>query len=289
MSTVSRTYSAYQKKVIRALSKLVGSRAFRYEKTQNSHLKIHIEGVDKPVFTSSTPSDRKALENFMSQVRMMIRAAEKRSPLEEKVFEEPPKQPHVCNHEKMINSIVKNMRLTAVDLQDKEVEIVLEQESVDGISEHRQQLIKKSIGTVLSRRKGERYLTPSVMRCIEKDISHHVNFILPTVAHYAELLGKSKIDEKSRIDEETEMVQEKETLALGDMFQLPLKPYEPVTKESKQKIKPVKKPSRMAKQHVGEDNMSMLMTLMRIQSLMDDLKQAIVEKHEEEIDEQRLI
>ncbi|WP_305810329.1 hypothetical protein [Photobacterium kishitanii] len=273
MVTVSRTYSAYQKKVIRSLAKLVGARAFRYEKAQNNHLKIHIEGVDKPIFTSSTPSDCKALDNFMSQVRGMIRAAEQQHPVVKKVCEAHPKQPHVCSHEKMITSIVKNMRLMAADLQDKEVEMVFEQETVDGISEHRQQVIKKAINTALGHRKGGRYLTPSVIHCIEKDISHHVDFILPTVAHYAELLSKSKIAAKSKQEAAvmqsvapTAELDEKETLALGDVFQMPLKQDEAVAKENKQKAKTikklaVKKLSRMVQQHVGEDDMSMLMSL----------------------------
>lgn len=325
MVTVSRTYSAYQKKVIRSLTKLVGARAFRYEKAQNNHLKIHIEGVDKPIFTSSTPSDCKALENFMSQVRVMIRAAEKQYPLEVKVCEANPKQPHVCSHEKMITSIVKNIRLMAADLQDKEVEMVFEQESVDGISEHRQQVIKKAINTALSHRKGGSYLTPSVMRCIEKDISHHVDFILPTVAHYAELLGKSKnaakskptsaavqsveldleMDDEELINEEMNAVEEQAPLSLGDVFLLPQKQDQSVTTTMKKKVKlsktsVMKKPSRMAQQQpVGEDDMSMLMaltseqriaqakalTMAQIQALVDDLKQAMVEKHDQDIDD----
>ena len=325
MVTVSRTYSAYQKKVIRSLSKLVGARAFRYEKAQNNHLKIHIEGVDKPVFTSSTPSDCKALENFMSQVRGMIRAAEKQYPLEVKVCEANPKQPHVCSHEKMISSIVKNMRLMAADLQDKEIEMVFEQQAVEGISEYRQQVIKKAIGTALSHRKGGSYLTPSVIRCIEKDITHHVDFILPTVAHYADLLAKSKntakskptsaavqslelgaeIDEEEFIGAEINAVEEQAPLSLGDVFLLPQKQDQPVTTAAKKKVKlskksGVKKPSRMDQQQpVGEDEMSMLMaltseqritqakvlTMTQIQALVDDLKQAMVEKHDQDIDD----
>ncbi|HIF9152498.1 TPA: hypothetical protein ACX6PW_001133 [Photobacterium damselae] len=324
MTTVSRTYSAYQKKVIRALSKLVGSRAFRYEKAQNNHLKIHIEGVDKPVFTSSTPSDCKALENFMSQVRGMIRAAEKQHPLEVKVCEANPKQPHVCSHEKMISSIVKNIRLMAADLQDKEIDMVFEQGTVDGISEHRQTLIKKAITTALSHRKGGRYLTPSVMRCIEKDISHHVDFILPTVAHYAELLSKSKIaaepkeevaevqsveldaecEEQESNDKEMVTIEEKTPLSLNDVFQRPQKQDKTVINANKKKVKSVKKltvkkPSRVVNAHSGEDDLSMLMTLTseqrihqakvltmtQIQALIDDLNQAMVEKHDEDIDD----
>ncbi|EHA1079973.1 hypothetical protein I8Y06_000762 [Photobacterium damselae] len=324
MTTVSRTYSAYQKKVIRALSKLVGSRAFRYEKAQNNHLKIHIEGVDKPVFTSSTPSDCKALENFMSQVRGMIRAAEKQHPLEVKVCEANPKQPHVCSHEKMISSIVKNIRLMAADLQDKEIDMVFEQGTVDGISEHRQTLIKKAITTALSHRKGGRYLTPSVMRCIEKDISHHVDFILPTVAHYAELLSKSKsmveskeetvvaqpieqganLDHSIVIDAEMSAIKEKISLSLNDEFQRPQKQDETAIKTNKKKVQPVKKgtmkkPSRTVQAHIGEDDLSILMTLTseqrihqakaltmtQIQALIDDLNQAMVEKHDEDIDD----
>ena len=322
MVTVSRTYSAYQKNVIRSLTKLVGARAFRYEKAQNNHLKIHIEGVDKPIFTSSTPSDCKALENFMSQVRVMIRAAEKQYPLEVKVCVATPKQSHVCSHEKMISSIVKNIRLMAADLQDKEVEMVFEKQSVDGISEHRQQVIKKAISTALSHRKGGSYLIPSVIRCIEKDIAHHVDFILPTVAYYAELLVKHSakteytletsgvvetdvtFDENELIDEVTENAAEKTALSLGDVFQLPQKQDGKEIKLNKQKLKNVKKtivnkPSHTVQQHVGEDEMSMLMsltseeritqvkvlTMTQIQTLVDDLKQAMVEKHEEDIDD----
>lgn len=66
----SSGYSKYQKRVIKFLNDLLGADTpFSYERTQTNHLKVLIDGVPKPIFTGSTPSDCKSINNFMAEVK----------------------------------------------------------------------------------------------------------------------------------------------------------------------------------------------------------------------------
>lgn len=68
-------YSKYQKRVIKFLNDLLGTdRPFTYERAKNNHLKVLIDGVPKPIFTGSTPSDCKSINNFMAEVKRELKA-----------------------------------------------------------------------------------------------------------------------------------------------------------------------------------------------------------------------
>ena len=72
------SYSKYQKKVIKFLYDLLGvDTPFSFERAQNNHLKILIDGVPKPLYTGSTPSDTKAINNFMAEVKRHVALSKK--------------------------------------------------------------------------------------------------------------------------------------------------------------------------------------------------------------------
>lgn len=69
-------YSKYQKRVIKFLNDLLGTdRPFTYERAKNNHLKVLIDGIPKPIFTGSTPSDCKSINNFMAEVKRELKAS----------------------------------------------------------------------------------------------------------------------------------------------------------------------------------------------------------------------
>lgn len=192
-SLYHRSYTSFQKEAIKEVSKLVGNRAFRYEKTQSNHLKMFIEGVDKPVFTSGTPSDgRCSLRNMLSQVRGELRGLDEQAPLPIQHCAANPTQPHVCAHSKMIKHIVKTFRSQVNDMEMKERAMVLEMQCVNEIPSLRLSLVKQVINARLKLRKNPEYVKPSEMRCLIKDVLHHLNFMLPDLACYAQSLQEPK-------------------------------------------------------------------------------------------------
>ena len=69
------SYSKYQKRVIKFLNDLLGTDTpFTYERAKNNHLKVLIEGIPKPIYTGSTPSDCKSINNFMAEVKRELKA-----------------------------------------------------------------------------------------------------------------------------------------------------------------------------------------------------------------------
>ena len=61
------SFSKYQKDIIKKITKELGPGIpFKYEKTSSNHLKVLIEGLEKPRYTACTPSDIKSGDNFMA-------------------------------------------------------------------------------------------------------------------------------------------------------------------------------------------------------------------------------
>ncbi|WP_019029050.1 hypothetical protein [Colwellia piezophila] len=67
--------SKFQRKVVSQLKIMLMPYDidFSYSKSSKNHLKVVVEGVEKPLYTSSTPSDYRALEQFKAEVRKRIK------------------------------------------------------------------------------------------------------------------------------------------------------------------------------------------------------------------------
>lgn len=67
--------SKFQRKVVSQLKTMLMPYDinFEYSKSSKNHLKVVVEGVEKPLYTSSTPSDHRAFEQFKGEVRKRIR------------------------------------------------------------------------------------------------------------------------------------------------------------------------------------------------------------------------
>ncbi|UGA53709.1 hypothetical protein [Vibrio sp. VB16] len=190
------SYSKYQKRVIKFLNELLGTEIpFSYEKTQTNHLKVLINGVGKPLFTGSTPSDCKSLNNFIAEVKRELRSVTSEVvQLEESIQ---PTLPTVVkqSHDKLINSCVKSLRTRISVLKSQEKAKILKAGTVGGLKALRTDTIKHSIKAALQSRKQGCYLTPNELKKLEEVVKNHLDFMMPTTAYYATLLESRNVSE----------------------------------------------------------------------------------------------
>jgi hypothetical protein len=188
---VNRTYSRYQRTVIDLLNKQLGDRPFSYEKAQNNHLKVLIDGVSRPIYTGSTPSDIKSGKNFMAEVNREIRKAKEvlESPIDPIIY--PIEQQSLqSKHSKLIRNLAKYIRQTRPSLIAKEITMVEETQNTDGLLAHRKTLKEVLVKDALKNRKTEGYILPKEIRFIENELNKHIEFTLPTLAYYSEQLSE---------------------------------------------------------------------------------------------------
>lgn len=181
------SYSKYQKRVIKFLNDQLGTATpFSYERTQTNHLKVLIDGVPKPIFTGSTPSDCKSINNFMAEVKREIRAS-KAEVDDSKPTPQLP-NPVKASNDKLIQGCIKSLRTRLPVLKSQEESRVFETQELDDITPNRLDAVKHSISFALQARKGGVYIKRNEMKGIEQAILKHLNFMLPTMAYYSEFL-----------------------------------------------------------------------------------------------------
>lgn len=198
------SYSKYQKRVIKFLNDLLGTHTpFSYERTQSNHLKVLIEGVNKPLYTGSTPSDTRSINNFMAEVKKELRLstqeltdgaevdsgdlvanAEKSNVTIQSVF-------RPC-YDKLIQTCIKSLRTQVASIKEQEKKQVVDLNDVEFIKLARLKTVKHSISHVLQTYKHTGYIKPKAMREIETAILKHLNFMLPSIAFYSDLLEPEK-------------------------------------------------------------------------------------------------
>ncbi|WP_095499751.1 hypothetical protein [Paraferrimonas haliotis] len=193
------SYSKYQKRVIKFLNDLLGTETpFSYERTKTNHLKVLIDGVPKPMYTGSTPSDCKSINNFMAEVKRELRAL-KEVPAEP-AQKAKPRPPFQLSNDKLIQGCVKSLRTRIETLKSKEECLVLETKSVESINPGRRDTVKHAVALALQTRRQGTYLKRKDIKEVETTVMRHLNFMLPTAAHYAGLLdSKNKYQLKPNL------------------------------------------------------------------------------------------
>lgn len=191
------SYSKYQKRVIKFLNDQLGTDTpFTYERTQTNHLKVLIDGVPKPIFTGSTPSDCKSINNFMAEVKREIRAIKVEEGDCKPTLQLP--TPIKVSNDKLIQGCIKSLRTRLPVLKSQEETHVLETHEFDDINSNRLEAVKHSISFALQARKDGVHIKRNEMKELEQAILKHLNFMLPTMAYYSELLvNKNKYSQKS--------------------------------------------------------------------------------------------
>ncbi|MCL1058665.1 hypothetical protein L2729_11775 [Shewanella gelidimarina] len=207
------SYSKYQKRVIKFLNDLLGSGTpFSYERTKNNHLKVLIEGVSKPLYTGSTPSDCRSIHNFMSEVkkelRLSVHELEKSASMPAKLNPTIQSVFKPC-YDKLIQTSIKSLRTQIDSIKVQEQRQVEQLNDVDFIKTARLKAIKHSVSHVIKTNKQAGYIKPRAMREIETVIVKHLNFMLPSIAFYSDLLESEKhpaTDLHNVVNHETKVV-----------------------------------------------------------------------------------
>lgn len=183
-------YSKYQKHAIKFLSEHLGTETpFTYERTQTNHLKVLIEGVEKPMFTSSTPSDSKTLKNFMADVKRELKAGKAEHPPHGALSPQAAMMKTITpSYEKLTQNCIKALRSRLNIIKPQEQEQVLKSQSLEVVPSYRHDIIKHAIARAIQERKQGAYIKPQEMKKIEKKLTQHLNFMMPTLADYSALL-----------------------------------------------------------------------------------------------------
>lgn len=188
----SKEYTKFQRDVIEAVAKLVGDRAFNYERCTTGHLKLYIEGLDKPIYCAGSPSDRRALANVKSIVRRSLKEAKDAQELKEPSCNIDPVSPQGAKLGKVMRFVIKSFRDNRIEMEEKELDLVRATQKVDKIFSARRKFIGAcvakwmvSVGVV------EGYFTEDDLAELESTLMEHVNFSMPTMAHYQQILREA--------------------------------------------------------------------------------------------------
>jgi predicted metallo-beta-lactamase superfamily hydrolase len=184
------SYSKYQKDIIKRIAKELGtSIAFSYGKCSNNHLKVYVDGLDKPFYTSSTPSDRKAGDNFMGDLRCALKAAHLKRQSVTVVTK------HINNVqlktqyiENLKGACIKTVRTNIDQYTEKEELMVIKENRINSLKPQRKKLASKIFEHTKKTNKNMQYITGKDIQSIKDEIIKHLNYMLPNTADYVHRL-----------------------------------------------------------------------------------------------------
>ncbi|MEY8239729.1 MAG: hypothetical protein RPT25_05240 [Cycloclasticus sp.] len=181
------SYSKYQKDIIKKISKELGPKTpFKHEKTSSNHLKILIEGLDKPLYTACTPSDRRSGDNFMADLRCALKAVHlKHQPKIEPSKRINTAQLKIQYIENLTASCIKTARTNIEQHIEKEKFLVIEENSISNLKHFRKSLATKIFVQCQKVNKQQPYITGADSSLIKREVIKHLNFMLPNTADYA--------------------------------------------------------------------------------------------------------
>lgn len=184
------SYSKYQREIIKKIAKELGaSIAFSYGRCSNNHLKVYIDGLDKPFYTSSTPSDRKAGDNFIGGIRSALKAENlKQQPVTTAVK-------HMNNallkkqyFENLKSTCIKTVRTNIEQYTEKERLLIYRENSVGSLKPQRRKLAARIFENAQKVHRNTQYITGKDSQAIKGEIIKHLNYMLPTSAEYSQNL-----------------------------------------------------------------------------------------------------
>lgn len=194
MSCHEKSFSTYQREVIKKVKALMGDTQVNYEKSPNNHLQIKIAGIDRVFFTSSTPSDSRSLDNFIGDIRAEInRLAMLDAP--QQIPAEPPNSVIKADARKSAQAfMVKVFEKTHKKLQRRLKHIERDEYQVfttttldnrgDSVREFRKKLIKSEVEKAINTGKGKLFIPPGLNKKCQAELEEHLNTVLPSIPEY---------------------------------------------------------------------------------------------------------
>lgn len=183
-------YSKYQKDIIKKITKELGPKTpFKHEKTSSNHLKVLIEGLDKPRYTACTPSDSRSGDNFMADLRCALKAAHlKREPKIELSKRMNTTQLKIQYIENLTASCIKTVRTNIEQYTEKENMLVIQENSISNLKPLRKNLATKIFEQTKRANNHQHYITGADSNLVKAEVLKHLNYMLPNAADYVQAL-----------------------------------------------------------------------------------------------------
>lgn len=187
-------YSPFQRQVLNERPKLVGDRVYNYELCANNHMQINIQGLDKPIYCSSTPSDSRAFAYAKSEIKNRIKEAETDEPAIGQTSEELAASVPECSRlNKAYRYVIKAFRTNIEFIKTEELKVLsLVGASLSDLEGLRERFIATVIGQ-WCRESGvmPAHFTVEELNSLNKALVEHVKFCLPSKAYYAQVKKES--------------------------------------------------------------------------------------------------
>lgn len=194
MACHEKSFSAYQREVIKKVYVLVGNTPFSYEKSANNHLQIKIDGIDRVFFTASTPSDCRSLDNFIGHIRAEINRLNAQT-LEQLTPLEPPKSKKKADArksaqifmDKVTAKINKSLQRKLKRIEKDEYHVFKTTDSDNpgnSVREFRKKLIRSEVERAVKAEKGALFIPPGLNRKCQAQLESYLNTALPSIPEY---------------------------------------------------------------------------------------------------------
>lgn len=208
MSCHEKSFTPYQREAIAKVRALLGDTGFSYEKNAKNHMTIRIEGVQKPFTTGATPSDQRAIHNFIGDIRaelnrlnpkdtcqlkpgelshsqMKAKAKKSASELVQNQAKKLQKQLK-CN----LRAIRKGEYKMLTQLQDEQAGDLSNDLLADSIRQYRRQQVEPALDQLINQNKGDLFITPGQIKQGKAELEEYLDSNLASVAEYRDRLDK---------------------------------------------------------------------------------------------------
>lgn len=226
MTCYEKRFTPYQRQVIARVSQLLEGKTFQYEKKRNNHLAIKVEGISDVFHTSATPSDFRAADNFLGDIRSALnRRAADRAASEAAEYPSPSQagrrakksvQVFVqAQNKKLHKQLKRNLRSTRKEefkmliqqLQDDDYELPSETLAIS-VRQFRETLVSAEIDRFIHQEKGDLFIPSGMLKGIKKDAISYLNNNLASLADHRARLNRVTqrwLDDSASVQGDTEI------------------------------------------------------------------------------------
>lgn len=205
MTCYQKRFTPYQRELITKLRAMLGNTPFSYEKTANNHMQLKIDGIDRVFHTGGTPSDFRSQNNFLSDIKAELKRI--KTPCIRPITlpnsqQKADAKKEVCGfvqHQTrlQLKRLKSNLRMIRkqeykmlTELQDKSGLAISNEQLADCISDFRRQQTAVELEKAIQHHKGDRFVTPGLIKNAKQELVDFLNSQLATRAEYRERLQR---------------------------------------------------------------------------------------------------
>lgn len=205
MTCYQKHFTSFQREVITNLETLLGDRASEYTKNNNNHMQIKVEGIDRVFHSAATPSDYRALDNVIGQIRAALKRlntpsrhpkeapqSQKRAKAKECATELVAEQVHLLK--KQLKTDLRSIRRQEFKMQtqqqDAQGSALSSTQLAESIRRYRKSLIADPLEQAVHQARGTLFIPPGLLKQGKTELETFLNSHLDTLAEYRARLDR---------------------------------------------------------------------------------------------------